>query len=107
MDMFGLFQPTLWIYLSSIVDTDNQSLESIWKIIFPDWWLVSVGLNLCNFAPKTLQDTIIFGMGWICLVFSNPPSGFFSLLLSIFDTEYDQAKVPPYNGSDPRPPLVV
>ena len=24
-----------------------------------------------------------------------------------FDTEYDRAKVPPYNGNDPRPPLVV
>ena len=24
-----------------------------------------------------------------------------------FDTEYDQAKVPPYNGHDPRPPLLV
>ena len=23
------------------------------------------------------------------------------------DTEYDRAKVPPYNGNDPRPPLVV
>ena len=27
--------------------------------------------------------------------------------LSLFDTEYDRAKVPPYNGNDPRPPLVV
>ena len=26
---------------------------------------------------------------------------------SLFDTEYDWAKVPPYNGNDPRPPLVV
>ena len=25
----------------------------------------------------------------------------------IIDTEYDRAKVPPYNGNDPRPPLVV
>ena len=24
-----------------------------------------------------------------------------------FDTEYDRAKVPPYNGNDPCPPLVV
>ena len=24
-----------------------------------------------------------------------------------FDAEYDRAKVPPYNGNDPRPPLVV
>ena len=24
-----------------------------------------------------------------------------------FDTEYDRAKVPPYNGDDPRPPLAV
>ena len=24
-----------------------------------------------------------------------------------FDTQYDRAKVPPYNGNDPRPPLVV
>ena len=24
-----------------------------------------------------------------------------------FDTEYDRAKVPPYNGNDPRLPLVV
>ena len=24
-----------------------------------------------------------------------------------FDTEYDRTKVPPYNGNDPRPPLVV
>ena len=23
------------------------------------------------------------------------------------DPEYDRAKVPPYNGNDPRPPLVV
>ena len=23
------------------------------------------------------------------------------------DTEYDRAKVPPYNGNDPCPPLVV
>ena len=23
-----------------------------------------------------------------------------------FDTEYDRTKVPPYNGNDPRPPLV-
>ena len=23
------------------------------------------------------------------------------------DTDFDQAKVPPYNGNDPRPPLVV
>ena len=25
----------------------------------------------------------------------------------IIDTEYDLTKVPPYNGNDPRPPLVV
>ena len=24
-----------------------------------------------------------------------------------FDTEYDRAKVPPYNGNDPRSPLVL
>ena len=24
-----------------------------------------------------------------------------------FNTEHDRAKVPPYNGNDPRPPLVV
>ena len=29
---------------------------------------------------------------------SNPP---------FLDTEYDRAKVPPYNGNDPRLPLVV
>ena len=28
-------------------------------------------------------------------------------LAPMFDTEYDRAKVPPYNGNDPRPPLVV
>ena len=27
--------------------------------------------------------------------------------LKYFDTEYDRAKVPPYNGNDPRFPLVV
>ena len=27
--------------------------------------------------------------------------------LSRIDTEYDRAKVPPYNGNDPRLPLVV
>ena len=29
------------------------------------------------------------------------------LLPNYLDTEYDRAKVPPYNGNDPRPPLVV
>ena len=28
-------------------------------------------------------------------------------ILTNFDTEYDQAKVPPYSGNGPRPPLVV
>ena len=27
--------------------------------------------------------------------------------VSLLGTEYDRAKVPPYNGNDPRPPLVL
>ena len=36
------------------------------------------------------------------VVYKLPPRGADNL-----DTEYDWAKVPPYNGNDPRPPLVV
>ena len=37
---------------------------------------------------------------------SNAPATLPFWCLAI-DTEYDRAKVPPYNGNDPRPPLVV
>ena len=36
-----------------------------------------------------------------------PRQGLKDFLSAKFDTEYDRAKVPPYNGNHPRPPLVV
>ena len=44
------------------------------------------------------------GVDRIC--HSSVPPQYLSPNLS-FDTEYDRAKVPTYNGSDPPPPLEV
>ena len=71
--------------------------------------------TVCNGGPSDLVDPA----AWPIIGLLNP--GFGSILLnfprrksakhrvhSIFcETEYERAKVLPYNGNDPRPPLVV
>ena len=59
------------------------------------------------------REEVSWGGGWEELGKGLAGLGFqnfkdcFKPRLTFLNTEYDRAKVPPYNGNDPRPPLVV